>query len=145
MSFESLQKAHDAIHEFMLLAPLSVPSKIDTTGWHRKSAFLTYQWEAFHHAHRSLIEALCGYYNVAFILLRATFELLIRGAFWECLSHKTFRDNSQVLDNDKQGKAIKGWLNSIFEAAPNIEEEFEQISASIYDKIETSNVKLFLS
>lgn len=139
IDFESLQKAHNAIHEYMLLAPLLIPSKIDTTGWHRKSAFLTYHWEVFHHAHRSLIEALCGYYNVAFILLRTTFELLIKGAFWECLSHKTFRDNSQVLDNDKQGKgkAIKGWLNSIFEVAPNVEEEFEQISASIYDKIET--------
>jgi hypothetical protein len=69
-------------------------------------------------------------------LLRTTFELLIKGAFWDCLSHKTFRDNSQVLDNDKQGKgkAIKEWLNSIFEADPNVEEEFEQISVSIYEE-----------
>lgn len=138
MEFENLQKAHDAIHEFMLLASMLVPSQInDGAGWHRKSAFLLYQWEAFHHAHRSLVEALCAYYNVAFILLRATFELLIKGAFWECLSHKAFRDNSQELDNDNRGKEIKRWLNEIIKLAPNVEEELEQISAGIYDKVES--------
>jgi hypothetical protein len=137
LEFEGLQKAHDAIHEYMLFAPLLVPSKVDVNGWHRKSAFLIYQWEVFHHAHRSLIEALCAYYNVAFILLRATFELSIKGAFWECLSHKRFRDNSLELDRDKKGKEIKDWLNAIIKVAPNVEEEFEQISAGIYDKMET--------
>lgn len=136
LEFESLQKVHAAIHEFMLVAPLLVPSK-DANGWHRKSAFLLYQWETFHHAHRSLIEALCAYYNVAFILLRTTFELLIKGAFWECLSHKIFRDHSLVLDSDAKGKEIKDWLNAIIRVDPNVEEELEHISAGIYDKMET--------
>ena len=75
--FQNLQKAHDAVHEPMTLAPLliSLPSDPEPA-WERKSAFLTYHWEAFHHAHRSLYEALCVYYNVAFVLLRVTFELL---------------------------------------------------------------------
>jgi hypothetical protein len=124
LELEGLRKAHDAIHEYMYLAPLLVPSQIDKAGWPKKSAFLLYHWEAFHHAHRSLLEALCTYYNVAFILLRATFELVIKGAFWECLSDKKFRDNSQVLDNNKQGKETKKWLG---------EEEFKQISAGIFD------------
>ena len=136
IDFESLQKAHDAIHEFMLLAPKLFPSQVPKEiGWHRRSAFLTYQWEAFHHAHRSLIEALCAYYNVAFILLRAAFELLIKGAFWECLAHSEFRENSQVLDEEKAGREIKKWLDDIFELAPHVEEEFEETSAGIYDKI----------
>lgn len=136
MEFQHLQKAHDAIHEFMLLAPLLiVPPPSNETAWHRKSAFLVYQWETFHHAHRSLCEVLCAYYNVAFVLLRVTFELLIKGAFWECLSHKKFRENSQTLDNDKAGREVKSWLKSIFEVAPDVEEGFEQISASIYDKV----------
>jgi hypothetical protein len=134
--FENLQKAHDAIHEYMLIAPMLFPSQADAeTDWHRKSAFLTYQWEAFHHAHRSLVETLCAYYNVAFILLRATLELLIKGAFWECLSHKRFRENSRVLDKADAGREIKKWLGAIFEKFPEVEEEFERVSASIYDKI----------
>ena len=133
VEFQNLQKAHDAVHECMLLAPLLVPSI--ENGWHRKSAFLIYHWEAFHHAHRSLYEALCAYYNVAFVLLRSTFELVVKGAFWECLSHKEFRENSQTLDNDKAGSEIKKWLAAIFEQAPDVQEEFERISASIYDKV----------
>lgn len=147
IEFENLQKAHDAIHEYMLLAPMLFPSQIDDeTGWGRKSAFLIYHWEAFHHAHRSLIEGLCAYYNVAFILLRVTLELLTKGAFWECLSHKEYRENSQVLDKDGWGKKIKERLNEIFKIAPDVEEEFERTSTIIYDKfgtiIEESNFRL---
>jgi hypothetical protein len=134
--FENLQKAHDAIHEYMLIAPTLFPSQADAeTDWHRKSAFFTNHWEAFNHAHRSLIEALCAYYSVAFILLRATLELMIRGAFWECLSHKRLRENSHVLDDCKPGRKIKKWLDAVFERAPDAEEEFERVSATIYDKI----------
>ena len=136
IEFGNLQKAHDAIHEFMLIAPLLFPSQENKEiSWHRKSAFLVYHWEAFHHAHRSLMEALCAYYNVAFALLRVTLELLIKGAFWECLSHKRFREKSKVLDEDKRGRKIKEWLDEIFSRDPDVVEEFERTSASIYDKI----------
>jgi len=136
LEFENLQKAHDSIHEFMFLVSLLLPSQAETGGgWHRKSAFLTYHWEAFHHAHRSLIEALCAYYNAAFVLLRSVLELVIKGAFWECLSHKEFRENSRVLDTDPQGRKIREWLDEIFKLAPDVEQGFERISASIYDKV----------
>jgi len=136
IEFANLQKAHDSIHEFMLLGSLLFPSRRnEKISWRRKSAFFVYHWEAFHHAHRSLIEALCAYYNVAFVLLRVTLELLIKGAFWECLSHKRFRQESQVLDKDKQGRKIKEWLEDIFKLAPHIKKEFERTSAGIYDKI----------
>ena len=136
LRLEDLQKAHDSIHEFMFLVSLLFPSQAEGgVGWHSKSAFLTYHWEAFHHAHRSLIEGLCAYYNAAFVLLRSVLELVIKGAFWECLSHKEFRENSRVLDTDPQGRKIKEWLGEIFKLAPDVEQEFERISASIYDKV----------
>lgn len=93
LELSNLQRTHDAIHEFMLLAALLAPSstgKEPDWDWHSKSAFLIYHWEVFHHAHRSLCEALCAYYNAAFVLLRVVFELLIKGTFWECLSHREF-------------------------------------------------------
>ena len=131
-----LQRAHDGIHELMYLAALLAPSssgKEPSWDWHSKSAFLLYQWEVFNHAHRSLCEALCAYYNVAFVLLRVAFELLIKGTFWECLSHRRFRENSPILD--KSRCQIKEWLKMIFEKAPDIEDELEETSAGIYDKI----------
>ena len=136
LEYENLQIAHDAIHDFMLLTALLFPRQADKqVSWHSKSAFLIYHWEAFHHAHRSLTEGLCAYYSVAFVLLRTTLELVIKGAFWECLSHKVYRENSQALDRDDWGKNIKEWLHKIFELSPAVEEEFERTSVSIYDKI----------
>jgi len=132
----TLQRAHNAIHEFMLLAPLLTPSPTEAQpswNWHSRSAFLLYQWGVFNHAHRSLYEALCAYYNVAFVLLRATCELLAKGVFWECLSHKEYRENSSVLDNSQS--KLKEWLEQVFERSPDVEEQLEQTSATIYDKI----------
>lgn len=136
LGFENLRKAHDSIHEFMFLAPLLVPSQVETgAGWHRRSAFLTYHLEAFHLAHRSFIEGLCAYYNAAFVLLRSVLELVIKGAFWECLSHRGFRDNSPVLDRNPQGRKVKERLREIFKLSPDVEVGFERTSASIYDKV----------
>ena len=135
--FDAIQKAHDAIHEFMLIAPLCFPTD-DTQeiSWKNKSAFLIYHWEIFHHAHRSLIEALSTSYNVAFVLLRSTLELLLKGAFWECLSHRRFRDSSLILDTSSEGKKVKNWLRTLFEVSPNIEGELDQTSAGIFDKVD---------
>lgn len=136
MESSALQRAHDTIHEFALLAALLAPS---ATGahpswkWQSKSAFLVYHCEVFNHAHRSLCEALCAYYNVAFVLLRVTCELLIKGVFWECLSHKEYRDKSSVLD-DSNSK-LKKWLERELERSPRSEEQLERTSAAIYDII----------
>jgi len=132
-----LQRAHDGIHEFMHLAALLAPSsagKEPNWDWHSKSAFLLYQWEVFNHAHRSLFEALCTYYNVAFVLLRVAFELLIKGTFWECLSHREFRENSPTLD--KAGGEIKEWLKMIFEKVPDIEDELEEARTNLEGRLE---------
>ena len=137
LEIQSLQRAHDLIHEFILLAALCFPrGGPRERSAQSKSAFLIAQWDVVEMAHRSLLEALCAYYNVAFLLLRSTLELLLKGAFWECLSHKVFRDRSTVLDNWASGREIKNWLQALFEKWPSIEEELERVSASIYDKIE---------
>lgn len=137
--FEDLQKAHDSVHEFVYLASLCFPSG-GKISWHSKSAFLTFHLEAFDLAHRSFLEALAGYYNAAYSLLRNTLELLLKGVFWECLAHKKFRDKSEVIKkctvkigNDK--KTLLNWFEDIFKLDPSIEKTFEKTSASIFDKI----------
>lgn len=135
-NFPSLRKAHDSIHEFTLIAPFLFPFQTDKKiSWYERSAFLLYHHEVFDVAHRSFLEALCGYYGTAFTLLRVVLELIIKGAFWECLAHKHFREDSSVLDRDKQGKNIKNWLNEIFKRAPSVQKDVEKISGAIYDKI----------
>lgn len=137
--FEDLQKSHDSIHQFVYLASCCTPTGRKVT-WHSKSAFLVYHWEVFHSAHRSFIEATAGYYNVAYTVLRNTLELLMKGAFWECLAHQKFRDNAQIISMNKvkiEGvkRSLIDWFEDIFTLKPLIKEEFERTSASIYDKI----------
>lgn len=137
--FKKLQRAHDSVHEFMLLAPHSFP--ITEERWHAKSAFLIYHWEAFHKAHRSFLEALTGHYNSGYILLRSCLENLLRGALWECLAHRKFREDADVIKK-KAGTKIGGtrktildWINEIIERKPSTEKDLEDTSAGIFDKI----------
>jgi len=135
--FEKVRKAHDSIHEFMLL-PVNLINSDDE--FHKKSGFLFYQTEAFDHAHRSFLEALFGYYNAAYILLRNTLELLIKGAFWECMAHKKYRDRAEVVKNTKinignSKKTLLDWINEIIGSKPSIENELERISGGIFDKV----------
>lgn len=130
-NFEEVQKAHDSIHEFMYLASLCVPLT-DKTSWYSKSAFLTYHWEAFSSAHRSFLEALAGYYNVAFTLLRSTHELIVKGAFFECLAHRKFREKAEVLEKNKSsGKRLKDMITE----AIGGKEDLEKTSATIHDML----------
>ena len=136
--FNLLRKAHDSIHEFIYIAPLCLPRGCS---WHSKSAFLTYQYAAYDQAHRSFLEALAGYYNVANIILRSVLELVIKGAFWECLSHKKFRENAEIIEKEAGVKigdsrrTILDWLRDVIRLRPEIEDELEQTSAGIFDKI----------
>lgn len=65
---------------------------------------------------------------------------MLRGAFWECLAHKEFRENACVLNKNR--KKVSGrkrnlldWFSDIFKLKHVIEEEFEENSATIFDKI----------
>jgi hypothetical protein len=135
--YNRITESHDAIHLLLLTAPSMFPSKPrrGMKSWHRYSAFISYNWDTFDLAHNSFYEALRANYNASFVLLRSTLELLIRGAFFECLAHKQFRDKSIVLDADKAGSRLKQFLNGVFARKPEIEHDFEQVSIAIYDKI----------
>jgi len=134
--FEKIRKAHDSIHEFVL-----IPTGLITSNknFQTKSAFLIYHSEAFDQAHRSLLEALTGYYNAAYTLLRNTLELILKGAFWECMAHKKYRDRAEIIKKTgakigNSKKTLIDWLSDIIRQKPSIEEELEKTSAGIYDK-----------
>lgn len=140
-SYGKIRKAHNSIHEFLYLAPLCLPSATKDVNWHQKSAFLTYHYQASDQVHRSFLEALSGYYNAGYVLLRSTLELLLYGAFWECLTYKKFRDKAQIIEKkvrikiDSTRKTIINWLNDVIAKKPSIEKELEEVSAGIFDKI----------
>lgn len=132
---DKLQKAHDAMHEFIYIPPHLVNSDEE---YYSKSAFLFYHKEIFEQAHRSFIEALTGYYNASYILLRSTLEMLCKGAFWNCIAHKKFRDKIDISGkivtmNDGSKKALKEWIDDIIRQNPSIENTIEKNSIEIID------------
>jgi hypothetical protein len=132
INFWEIQKAHDSIHEFIYLAPLCLPKD---KSWHEKSAFLTYHFQTFYQAHRSYLETLSGHYNAGYTLLRNVLELLLKGAFWECLAHKNFRDDSGVLEKEDKSKKLKLLLNERINDESGIEKQLEEVSVTIHDMI----------
>nr|MDO8097737.1 hypothetical protein [Candidatus Njordarchaeota archaeon] len=100
----------------------------------QKSAFLTYQFQAFYQAHRSFLEVSSGYYNAGNILLWSVLESLIKGAFLECPAHKRFRDNARVLSKPNGKKTILDWMRDLITINPSIETELEETSGAIFDK-----------
>jgi hypothetical protein len=130
-------RSHDAIHLLLSTAPSMFPEKTKRgmKSWQRYSAFISYHWDTFDLAHNSYYEALRANYSASFILLRSTLELLIRGAFFECLAHEQFRDKSIVLDGDRAGSRLKQFPSQVFARKPEVKHDFEQISIAIYDKI----------
>jgi hypothetical protein len=139
MMYEKARRSHNAIHQLMLAAPNLYPEPLPgekTFEWHRHSAFLTCHWEIFHLAHTSYQQALCGNYNAAFTLLRTSLELVIRGAFFDCLAYKRFRDSSGVIDREPHSIQVKRKLLEIIRLRPAVEYNLEKVSISIYDNLE---------
>ncbi len=156
LEFEQIQKAHDAIHKFLFLQPKCIPDGIE---YFEKSAFLTLAYEVFHLAHRSCLDALTGHYNAAYTLLRTVYEMLIRGALFECLSDEGYRTNAIHFGYRKQsskcivaiastGKikdvsamkhkkvTLSMWIKELIDLEPSIEQDLEDTSIAIYDKLE---------
>ncbi|MEM2174305.1 MAG: hypothetical protein QXI58_01580 [Candidatus Micrarchaeia archaeon] len=56
------------------------------------------------------------------------------------LSHKKFRDKAEIIKKcivtiEGKKRTLLNWFKDIFELKPSIEEDFDKISASIFDKI----------
>ena len=72
--------------------------------------------------------------------MRNTLELLLRGAFWECMAHKRFRENAGVLKKKLRKMKINGrevsildFFNDVFKRDPEKEEDLERVSGGIFD------------
>ncbi len=133
IEFESFAQAHNSIHQLMSLLPNLFPNGLELP-FRRHTSYLVYHWEIFDLAHRSCLDALATYYNAAFILLRSTIELIIRGAFLDCLAHSRFRNKALTMDRSKEGINLKGFLNYLARNHPEIANEMERNSVVILDK-----------
>jgi len=100
-SFKELSKeagvAKQAIEEYLALCAFVVRSKpeneLDSKLYRNKLAFLLYHWEAMRLAQCSLLDALCAFYTASFVCLRVILEMEIKGAFYDCLAKREFREN----------------------------------------------------
>lgn len=135
IDYDKAVKVHDSIHELMNLIGNLIPRELDYS-YKENSAYILYHWEIFDLSHRSYMDALSTYYNAALTLLRSVIEFMIRGAFFECLAHKKYREKSLVIDDDEKGKKIKKLINDLINLEPNIEKDLEISSVAIYDKTE---------
>jgi len=132
---EAIQKAHDAVHEFLFLAPISIPEDKE---WFEKSAFLTYQYSTFEMLHQSFFEALGGHYNSSHILLRSSLELLLKGAFWECLAHEELRKKAKIIKKQEKKfgpykKSLIDFIEDVIQKKPEIKGKLENNSIAIFD------------
>ena len=136
-TIEAAGIAQSSLAEFNSLLSSARPET-----FHSHSAFYIYHVDATFFSRRALREALCSYYGAAGSLLRSACEAILRGAFWECLAHKRYRDHAAIVDEPRRRRKIEGvqrnilnWMNDVFQAAPHLEALFEQESGAIFDRI----------
>ncbi len=127
---DEILKLYNSLAEF---AELSKNVIFTEKEFKSRTAFLLYQYEAYHMAQISFREALIGNYTTSYILLRNYFELIIKGAFWECIAHKKYRKT--LKSETKRSILIKGLLDLMIKENPEIEKSLETLSGSIFDKI----------
>lgn len=134
---ELLGKTDVALHEFNRWPTYFINSDKE---WQCRTAFLVHHYDFFDVAHRALMEVLAGYYSNGHILLRNAFELIIKGALWECLAHPEFRDKADVLREYPVGiygtrKTILDWLEECGKEDPSILSNMDSFSWDILEGI----------
>ncbi|MDY9924379.1 DUF5677 domain-containing protein [Methanobacterium sp.] len=132
-----IKDLHYAIHAFGSLPKSIINTESD---FQSKSALLIYQHETYERVHESFISALSGHYNSAYTLLRNALELLIKGAFWECIAHKKYR--MHLKSETRKGNAtLRKFIDDLIEKEDSeIENKLEIISTYIYDVIDFYNL-----
>ena len=140
VSIEAIEMAgivQSSFAEFNTLMSLAGPEIFQ-----RHSAFFIYHVDATFLSRRALREALCSYYGAAGSLLRSACEAVVRGAFWECLAHRRYRDCADIVGEHQRKRKIEGtlrnvlnWLSDVFQAGPHFEGELEKQSGAIFDRI----------
>jgi hypothetical protein len=103
--------------------------------WMETSAYVLYNWEAsVIHLRLSLILALSALYNSAFTLLRNALELTVKGALYEGLAHKEFREK-WILPPDDSVSQLRREVLDMLKANPEEADELEEGSAHIFDLV----------
>jgi hypothetical protein len=107
----------------------------------RISAFSIYEIEAIHLVERACMQALCWYYGVGTSMLRSALEALIRGAFWEGMAHKGFRDHAEAIRRapgikiNHETKRLHDWFTDVFNNALHAEAEMDLVSSGVFDRV----------
>ena len=111
---------------------------VSIDGVHRLSAFRIYYNDSVHIARRAWSETTCFYYGVGHALLRNALESLIRGAFWEGMAHKQYREEAEVVKRTGQKvgtetRTLLDWFTDFFKYHADSRDTLEQVSASVFD------------
>jgi hypothetical protein len=106
--------------------------------YERITAFIFYHWDGTFTLRRSLINALCNFYNTGFVLLRCSLDMLFQGLLFQCLSMKHFRESEELKEIKKDSKLQRmvDQLMKLLDENPNEADRLEKNSAHIFDLFE---------
>jgi len=121
-----------SIQESALIARDLFQKPIDGNLLDRYWAYLLFLEEAHFLARKSNLDALSAHYSAAFISLRSVLELIIKGAYYQCLCNPLLRNSlSSFRQNTKKEKFnnfVKELNNTI------VSENLQKNSAGLYDE-----------
>jgi hypothetical protein len=112
--------------------------KVISERYNKLSAFILYHWDGTFTLRRSLIGALCNFYNTGFVLLRCSLDTLLQGSLYQCLSQKKYRKSEEVK-KVRRGE-LKNLIDDLirfFEKSPHESSKVNETSARIFDVMNT--------
>lgn len=137
---ENIAKAINALLEIGSILFEAVSDKdgnVIPERYEKLSAFILYHWEGTFTLRRSIINALCNFYNSSFVLLRCSLDTLLDGLFYQCLCQRRFRE-SKVLDEIDHCdlKRLVDALKELLKEEPSESKHLEKNSAHIFDLLD---------
>ena len=111
--------------------------KVNEEYCEKLSAFILYHWDGTFTLRKSLINALCNFYNVSFVLLRCSLDMLLYGLFYQCLSQSRFRESKEIEKiKDNELKRLVGSLTKFLNENPEESAHAEKSSVYIFDLLD---------
>lgn len=108
--------------------------QIDKDIYNSINAFLLYHWDPGQMAGLSLTNASSGQYNAGFTLLRSFLELIINGAFFQCLAQKELRKNPSInIEPNDSLRLLVTHLSTAIRESEVDDSEIEKNSMAIFD------------
>lgn len=106
--------------------------------YERLSAFILYHWDGTFTLRRSLINALCNFYNTGFVLLRCSLDMLFQGLLYQCLSITRFRESEELneIKEDSNLRCMVDRLMRFLDENLTEADRLEKNSAYIFDLLE---------